>query len=115
LIARTPDGSFSNLTIYNTTACAIRDDDVGICWGNTNSTLLDVVDYGIGLYHTCAVKRDGQLTCSVAYGYEEYGLGVPPDGRYTEVASGSYHACALATDGTVECWGRNYYGEASPP
>jgi len=31
------------------------------------------------------------------------------------VSAGSLHTCGLKTDSTVACWGRNAYGEATPP
>ena len=38
------------------------------------------------------------------------------DGYYVQVSSGLKHACAITRyDLTVHCWGRNDYGEGSPP
>ncbi|KAL7553235.1 hypothetical protein ACHAWF_016496 [Thalassiosira exigua] len=34
---------------------------------------------------------------------------------YTQVSSGMKHACALSRDSEIHCWGRNDYGESSPP
>jgi alpha-tubulin suppressor-like RCC1 family protein len=31
------------------------------------------------------------------------------------VSAGSTHTCAIRADGSVACWGRNIWGEASPP
>ncbi|KAL7511909.1 hypothetical protein ACHAXN_009715 [Cyclotella atomus] len=36
-------------------------------------------------------------------------------GEYIQISSGMKHACALARDLTVHCWGRNDFGEGSPP
>jgi hypothetical protein len=35
--------------------------------------------------------------------------------EYIQVSSGMKHACALARDLSVHCWGRNDFGEGSPP
>lgn len=37
------------------------------------------------------------------------------DGHYFHVSSGHKHACAISKGYEVHCWGRNDYGEASPP
>ena len=34
---------------------------------------------------------------------------------YVQVSSGMKHACAISRDSEVYCWGRNDYGESSPP
>lgn len=36
-------------------------------------------------------------------------------GKHIQVSSGMKHACALARDLTVHCWGRNDFGESTPP
>ena len=36
-------------------------------------------------------------------------------GSYDQISSGMKHACAVAKDGEVHCWGRNDYGESTPP
>jgi len=36
-------------------------------------------------------------------------------GYNVQVSSGMRHACAISRDSEVHCWGRNDYGESSPP
>jgi hypothetical protein len=36
-------------------------------------------------------------------------------GTYTAVSVGGDHTCAIRTGGTLECWGHNYFGQATPP
>jgi len=36
-------------------------------------------------------------------------------GDFVQVSGGGFHTCAVKTDGTVACWGRNDYGQATPP
>ena len=45
-----------------------------------------------------------------------------PDQRYwigsrilTAVSAGENHTCGIDTAGTIRCWGRNNYGQATPP
>jgi hypothetical protein len=34
---------------------------------------------------------------------------------YTRIATGWFHTCGLKSDGTIGCWGRNTFGESTPP
>ena len=36
-------------------------------------------------------------------------------GKHIQVSSGMKHACAISRDLSVHCWGRNDFGESSPP
>lgn len=68
----------------------------------------------VGLYHACALKRDGTVTC---WGDNSQGQATPPAGLtgVAQLALGDAFSCALRSDGTVTCWGRNTVGQASPP
>jgi hypothetical protein len=33
----------------------------------------------------------------------------------SQLAAGEYHTCALKTDGSLACWGRDNYGQSTPP
>ncbi len=74
-----------------------------------------------GMWHTCAVKKDGTLWC---WGYGWYGqLGngsildknkpakVNTDKNWSLVAAGREHTCAKKKDGSVYCWGSNDFGQ----
>ena len=42
---------------------------------------------------------------------------IPPvsSSALTPVSAGALHSCGLHESGAIECWGRNTYGESSPP
>lgn len=45
-----------------------------------------------------------------------YGRSTVNGGDYYEtISSGMKHACAVTREGEVHCWGRNDYGESTPP
>ena len=35
--------------------------------------------------------------------------------EFASVSAGEDHTCGVLRDGSVECWGRDEYGEATPP
>lgn len=111
-----PEGSFSNIENYNGRACAVRDDGVGRCWGNVSSINTDIADYALAASHTCAAHVDGRVSCwNHGVSDDLYGLTEPPDGTFVQIDAENWYVCGVQFDGTVECWGRDSYGEASPP
>lgn len=84
-------------------------------------SLSEVVGMSSGLWHTCAVRRDGSVAC---WGDNERGqLG---DGTTTDrslpitvtgsldadaIATGFRHTCARTREGRVSCWGINTTGQ----
>ncbi len=119
-----------------TDSCAQITDGSIRCWGSNNygqlgndSTAmsqpslvvalagLDVKQLSLGEYHSCALLRDGTVTC---YGINESGQlgdGTTTDrvmqkvvaglSGVTQVAAGDNFTCALLADATVSCWGTN--------
>lgn len=86
-----------------------------------------VIDIAAGYYHTCAVHREGELSC---WGSNEFGvLGLPGSGNIGDdelpasaghvdvggkaiaVTGGQQHTCALLEGGSVRCWGDAFSGE----
>ena len=39
----------------------------------------------------------------------------PPAGSFVSVSAGGYHTCEVMGGGSVDCWGSDYYGQATPP
>lgn len=74
-----------------------------------------------GLYHTCAIHKDGSLWC---WGFNDWGqLGtgtnestnipvqVGSDTDWETITAGYHHTCALKSGGTLWCWGLNKNGQ----
>ncbi len=125
--------------------CALKSDGRIYCWGRnhfgqlgdgtttdkntpvaTNNTLLgsSVVEIGVGIYHTCALKSDGTVYCWGYNGYGQLGDGTGTgsstpvatnntllSSSVVEIAAGESYTCALKSDGTVYCWGVNFIGQ----
>ncbi len=65
-----------------------------------------------GLFHTCALKPNGQVDC---WGQNTEGQTADPPGPFAQVSDGGYHTCAPRTNGEVACGGSNQFGQSSPP
>ena len=95
------------------------------------SGLTDAVAIGAGLFHTCAVRVNGNVVCWGSNGSGQIGnnakegqcdpsvsscgLTTPQNvvnmPQAVDVVAGETHSCALAADGTVRCWGNNESGQ----
>jgi alpha-tubulin suppressor-like RCC1 family protein len=113
--------------------CAVRSDNVLLCWGLNNSgqigiggtadanvptsVMTDVKQVSTGTSHTCAIKTDGSLYC---WGRNDAGrLGIGTLDNFVtmpalvslvgvdQIAAGGRHTCARK--GTqLYCWGADY-------
>ena len=83
-----------------------------ICWGEIDHPPRSVAeleeslsrDELSNLYHAQRVSK-GKGRSSTLNGGD----------FYYQISSGMKHACATTRDGEVHCWGRNDYGESTPP
>lgn len=84
--------------------------------------LQDVVAISAGWSHTCALLRNGVVTCWGDNGEGQIGTGLGTrtyrpaapaglDDVVVALAAGNTHTCALLTSGTVACWGNNNAGQ----
>jgi hypothetical protein len=113
-----PTGTFTAVnTRGNNSACAIRTDQTGVCWGN-NALGQGAVPMGSymsiagGDGTACGVQTDGTLLC-----WGSFGAAVPtvPSGVYNMVSDSGDYACAIRTDQALLCWGINYNGIQPTP
>ena len=120
--------------------CAVTVSGGVRCWGSnefgqlgdgTNQDRLEpvpvaglesgVVAVSAGLYHTCALRTDGTVSCWGKNDNGEMGDGtttqrpvpVAPTGldglRVVQVQAGGGQTCAATADGGLWCWGQNLY------
>jgi alpha-tubulin suppressor-like RCC1 family protein len=109
----------------------------GLARGTAPGDVFDAVPLGAdravaslaaGLYHTCALLRDGGVVCwgDNRFGQLGVGGGSAPGSTanlaFTPVAlgeaaralsAGAYHTCAVLVSGAVRCWGWNDFGQVS--
>ena len=62
-------------------------------------------------WSSCVIKMDGTVRC---WGFDEDDPHVtsPP---FFHISSRLLHTCGLRSDYSVSCWGKNNYGQATPP
>jgi hypothetical protein len=117
-------------------ACALRNDNRIVCWGNNiegqatvpNADAVLSKQLGVGISvsadrdwaavssgwsHTCGLKAAGYIIC---WGSNNWGQSRVPSGSdvYREVSAGYDSTCALTVTRQVICWGRNNRGQSQP-
>ncbi len=110
----TPLGSFVDVGVGDTHACAIDSTGVAQVWGSAfswtdpapSSELLTAVSAGQD--YCCSLSTSGSLDC--------WGDGKPianAVGSYRSVAAGTSHVCALNDAGNISCFGDDTWGQVS--
>lgn len=133
-------GTWKQVSMVGTTACAVRDDATIWCWGQVplfgNGRVAEprqipgvskATAVSVGLGSTCALVDDHAWCWGWNY---DGSLGVAPTDTHdfrdkpvrvniseslTAIAAGKGHTCALAASGAVWCWGYNEKGEVGVP
>ena len=88
-----------------------------------------IVTLAAGLYHTCALLRDGGVVCWGDNRFGQLGVGggsgapgsaanltfvpVALGEAARALSAGAYHTCAVLASGAVRCWGWNDFGQVS--
>lgn len=124
------------------TCVTYKDNDSTWCWGQnkygelgdgtltTNSTkpvevkgLPSPEKVVAGLWHTCAIVKDGSTWCWGFNAEGQLGIGtkslaspkpvkvVGLPSKPVQLTLGLFHACALVQDGSTWCWGEGKYGQ----
>jgi hypothetical protein len=123
-------GTWSQVTTGSIHACALDTSGQLSCWGAgdedsdygqvTKAPSGTFIQVSAGYNHTCALRSDYTLSC---WGIDngdsnDYGqVTSMPNGTYSHVSSGMFHSCAISrtTKGQIVCWGRDDYGQSTPP
>jgi len=129
------DAKFTDVSVSNTSACAVTIAKKVMCWGSNSSGQLgnnsnrasaipvpidnstsNFVSVASGNRHACALSEDGLTYCWGDNSHQQLGFvgdaskspkAVPGIGTAVSVAVGDYHSCVLLANGTVTCWGDN--------
>ena len=121
--------------------CGLLSDESAVCWGNDDAGQASppsgerFVVLTLGSSHTCGLHPYGKPRC---WGSDEHGEVSPPTtviatplGRnrpdrvregysperlaFASIAAGNGYTCGQRSDLAVACWGRDDFGQASPP
>jgi alpha-tubulin suppressor-like RCC1 family protein len=136
------DSDWSSVAAAQHHSCGVREDGSLWCWGKNTHQQLGLppapdggdevltpaqvgseqnwASAGAGWFHTCALARDGVLSCMgrslegqlAQPPGEPIGTLLPVTGveSVDSMALGSFHTCAIA-DLVPYCWGENTYGQ----
>lgn len=112
-----PAGLFSQFSVGERHACALRPDQSLICWGanergQANAPAGAFTQVSAGALHTCGLRTDNVTLC---WGSNTFGQITPPADAFTQLAAEEHSTCGLRADGTIACWGYNDFGNATPP
>jgi len=115
-IKTTPSGTFTQVSVGNNYACAIRTDGRIKCWGDDKkfSNIIDNTPSGTfkvisaGTNRVCAINTEGKIVC---WGEQTLSLGrsQPPSGSFNHISEPieGTSSCAVRNDNKVVCWGYN--------
>jgi len=118
-----PPESFVSINADTWTHCGISTNGGLYCWGDPSGPLVFANPPGgrytaadPGVWDACALESNGTARCWSPRRGNQYGLSSNvPSANFVDVAAGYHHACGITDDDRVLCWGRNGWGEGSPP
>lgn len=99
--------------------CGLKVGGEAVCWGEIDHPprSLEKVkesmsrDELANFHHAQRLNKATMTSKSGRYGKSTVNGG----DYYDKISSGMKHACAVTREGEVHCWGRNDYGESTPP
>jgi len=109
-----PLGTFVNLGVGKSHACAVTSTGEINFWGSAIQWSEPVPDHGsmidvtAGTDYCCSMNEEGYLDC--------WGDNPPTSatsGGYYQFDGGAGHLCAVSEGGTVACWGTDGFGQTS--
>jgi len=114
-IRKPPAGSFTQVSVGEGYACAVRDDGIVKCWGDGGGLFKGSAPTGTfkqvatGDDETYAITTEGRI---MYWGGLYSRSHQPPTGSFNHIQKGdSSHICAIRNDGKTICWG--YSGNSS--
>ncbi|MCB9689515.1 MAG: hypothetical protein H6735_31045 [Alphaproteobacteria bacterium] len=115
-------GTWATLDAGEGHTCAISTTGTLQCWGLNDWGQSDVTALSANRYtsvssgpqHNCAIRvNTNALDC---WGSDAFNKATPTPGiQWSQISAGTDHTCGLDTAGLAHCFGRNTYGQASPP
>lgn len=135
------DVLFKKIKVYDDHACGLSNQDKLYCWGsnrkgklglnNLDSTFApspvigigEVLDFDLGLDHTCAIKKEGLSGRLFCWGSNNFGQILEYEDSYSKkpimistnkfkkIASSDRAICAVDEQDAGYCWGEISFGE----
>ena len=93
-------GPFVDVAAGHLHACGLREDGSVVCWPTLDEQTI-VAD--AARLHENDHRLDGLRQKHL--GLADVGLFEPPEGPFSQIASGQFFACGLHVEGAVQCWG----------
>ena len=108
-----PGVMFTQISAGGFFTCGLKVGGKVVCWGDIDHPprSLEMLEESMSGDKLSEFRQSRRLQ-ELANGQNNQMKG---GGYYTQVSSGMKHVCAITRGMEVQCWGRNDYGESSPP
>ena len=105
-----PSGTFTQVSVGDNFACAVRTTGEIVCWGSNvpgvlsppAGTFVQVTTGGNGAPYVCGLTPEGTAIC---WGDNASERASPPREPFTEIAAAEGYACGISKSGKLWCWG----------
>ena len=113
-----PGVMFTQVSCGGPFTCGLKVGGKAVCWGDIDHPprSLELVEASMASEDLQEFRHARRLQ-QLSDGKKKWNAiaDVAGGGYYIQVSSGMKHACAISRELEVSCWGRNDYGESSPP